>query len=64
MKKAVLRKDIFKNILTPNIFGESPLNNYYGNTQEEKINDFCDRYWNLMHGWKKYNTINNNEAYD
>lgn len=29
--------------------------NYFGDTQEEKVKDFCDRYWNLMHGWKKDN---------
>ena len=40
------------------------LDNYFGDTQEDKICDFCDRYWNLIHGWKKYNDINIIEDYD
>lgn len=45
-------------ILNSSLFGDQPvIENYYGNNREEKITDFCDRYWNLMHGWKKtYNT--------
>ena len=31
--------------------------------KQEKINDFCDRYWNLLHGWKRFN-YNNTENYD
>lgn len=40
-------------LLSSSFFGSSKLDKYYGNTQEEKIADFCDRYWNLMHGWKR-----------
>ena len=28
------------------------IENYFGSTTQERINDFCDRYWNIMHGWK------------
>ena len=45
------------------MFKEEILENYFGETEQEKINDFCDRYWNLLHGWKKFN-LNNNENYD
>lgn len=39
------------------------LDNYFGETEQEKLNDFCDRYWNLLHGWKRFN-YNNNGNYD
>ncbi len=51
-----------KHILSP-LFKDDILDNYFGETEEEKINDFCDRYWNLLHGWKRFN-YNNNENYD
>ena len=53
-------------ILNSSIFEQAKINNYFGNTLQEKVNDFCDRYWNLTHGWKKViNTNNNNfEEYD
>ena len=44
--------------------GESPINNYYGETKQEKEYDFCDRYWNLMHGWKKDSSNNYNKIED
>lgn len=45
-------------ILNSSLFGDQPvIENYYGNNREEKITDFCDRYWNLMHGWKKRITL-------
>lgn len=45
---------------------EAKINNYFGDTIQDKIKDFCDRYWNLMHGWKKSNNknYNKNEDYD
>ena len=49
-------------ILYTNIFEPEKtaiIENYFGNTTQERINDFCDRYWNLMHGWKK--EVNNNK---
>lgn len=45
-------------ILTPSLFGDSVLDKYYGETQQEKLNDYCDRFWNLRHGWKKGNLNN------
>ena len=44
------------------IFKKEILDNYFGRTEQEKLYDFCDRYWNLLHGWKKFNY--NNEDYD
>ncbi len=53
-------------VLNPNFFEPAQIDNYFGVTQQEKIIDFCDRYWNLLHGWKletKYQT-NNNENHE
>lgn len=51
-----------KNLLPPldSMFIDEILDNYFGSTAQEKVNDFCDRYWNLMHGWKRYNYNTNN----
>ncbi len=64
--KHILNKDAIKkfDLLSIPLFGTSSLDNYFGDTQEDKICDFCDRYWNLIHGWKKYNNINIIEDYD
>lgn len=51
-----------KQVLSP-MFKDEVLDNYFGKTEQEKLNDFCDRYWNLLHGWKRFN-YNNNENYD
>ena len=51
-----------RHILSP-MFKDDILDNYFGETEQEKLNDFCDRYWNLLHGWKRFN-YNNNENYD
>ena len=53
-------------VLNSSIFEPAKIDNYFGKTQQEKINDFCDRYWNLMHGWKKSKNTNNQkfEEYD
>ncbi len=51
-----------KNILSP-MFKDDILCNYFGKNEQEKLKDFCDRYWNLLHGWKRFN-YNNNEDYD
>ena len=69
LSKIVLNKSEIKklNILNSTIFESAKIDNYYGKTEEEKINDFCDRYWNLRHGWKKETNNNNNkkdENYD
>lgn len=68
LSELVLNKSEIKklDILNSNIFEPAKINNYFGNTEQEKINDFCDRYWNLIHGWKKETNTNNNnfEDYD
>lgn len=47
------REEIKKmNICNPSLLDPARIDNYYGDTLEDKITDFCDRYWNLMHGWK------------
>ncbi len=54
-------------ILSSSLFGgKTVIDNYFGNNIEEKVDDFCDRYWNLMHGWKRTinDTNNNNCNYD
>lgn len=62
LKETILKKDIVRkmNVTEQPMFGTCVLDSYYGDTQEQKINDFCNRYWNLMHGWK----MNYNEEYD
>ncbi len=52
-----------KNMLSP-MFKSEVLCNYFGENEQEKINDFCDRYWNVLHGWKKFKPKNINEDYD
>lgn len=59
LEKLVCEK---KHVLVP-MFKNVILDKYIGETEQEKLNDFCDRYWNLLHGWKRYN-YNNNEEYD
>lgn len=55
LSEIVLNKSEIKKIdvLNASIFDSAKIDNYFGKTQQEKINDFSDRYWNLMHGWKK-----------
>ena len=68
LSEIVLNKSEIKklDVLNSSIFDQAKIENYFGNTQQEKVNDFCDRYWNLMHGWKKVRNTNNNnfEDYD
>ena len=53
-----------KKVLNP-MFKDEILENYFGETEQEKLNDLCDRYWNLLHGWKRFNYRNDNsENYD
>ena len=56
-----LERFVKNKVLNP-IFEEIILGNDFGNTKQEKLNAFCDRYWNLLHGWKRFNY--NNENYD
>ena len=62
-----LRKEVSKKIEiieTESLF-DDPINNYFGETRKDKINDLCNRYWNLLHGWKRENNIDNKfEEYD
>jgi hypothetical protein len=55
LSKLILNKTEIKklDILSSSFFEPAKIDNYFGKTEQEKINDFCDRYWNLMHGWKK-----------
>jgi len=68
LSEIVLNKSEIKKIdvLNSSIFEPAKIDNYFGKTQQEKLNDFCDRYWNLMHGWKKAKNTNNQkfEEYD
>ena len=52
-------------VLNASMFEPAKIENDYDDTISDKIDDFCDRYWNLMHGWKKtINTSNNYQDYD
>lgn len=66
LSEIILNKSEIKelNILNSSILGPARIENYLGKSLQEKINDFCDRYWNLMHGWKKNINNNNSEDYD
>jgi hypothetical protein len=47
------REEIRKlDIQNPSLLEPAKIDNYFGDTLQEKLADFCDRYWNLMHGWK------------
>lgn len=58
-RSEIRRLDVMGNPL----FGEPVLDKYYGENQIEQLNDFCDRYWNLMHGWSKPE-FHNNQPYN
>lgn len=51
-------------VLNSSFFEPARINNYFGNTIQDKLIDFCDRYWNLLHGWKMENKNQNNIEYD
>ncbi|MCM1311681.1 MAG: DUF488 domain-containing protein [Roseburia sp.] len=51
-----------KEMLLP-MYKDNILVKYFGESTKEKLYDFCDRYWNLLHGWKRFN-YNNNENND
>lgn len=59
-KSEIKKIDIFNT----SIFGDAKIENYYGESMQEKIADFCDRYWNLIHGWKKINNKEENKFED
>ena len=62
LEELILNKNEIKklDIQSPSFFGPSRLDNYFGDTPDERLKDFCDRYWNLMHGWKKMSGTNYN----
>lgn len=49
----VIKKDKMGELLFPSLLGDDPLSKYAGNNRQEQLADFCDRYWNLLHGWKR-----------
>lgn len=63
LKKSILSGKRFNEatLLQPDLSGEAIIDNYFGDTVHDKLYDFCDRYWNLMHGWKRYNNTNTYE---
>ena len=63
IKYIINKEDIRKmNIFESSFFGDAKIDNYYGDSRQAKIADFCDRYWNLLHGWKKI--LNDNIKYN
>lgn len=52
------------NVLNSSFFESAKIENYFGSTLQDKKNDFCDRYWNLLHGWKLNKNNNNYNEYD
>jgi uncharacterized protein (DUF488 family) len=60
------KSDIKKlDVLKASFFEPAKIENYFGDTVQDKIIDFCDRYWNLLHGWKiELNNQNNKGEYD
>lgn len=67
LSEIVLNKSEIKklDVLNSSFFEPAKIDNYFGDTVQDKIIDFCDRYWNLMHGWKmKINNQDNQKEYD
>jgi hypothetical protein len=63
LSEIVLNKTEIKklDVLNSSIFEPAKIDNYFGDSIQDKIIDFCDRYWNLMHGWKKKINNQNNK---
>lgn len=66
LSRVIFAKEEVKklNLMQGDFLNPPKIENYFGNSIKEKQNDFCDRYWNLMHGWKKVNNTQNNYNYD
>lgn len=67
LEEIVLNKIEIKklNILNASLLEPAKIDNYIGDTLQNRIIDFCDRYWNLIHGWKMgINNQNNKREYD
>jgi uncharacterized protein (DUF488 family) len=65
LSEIVLNKSEIKNldVLNASLLEPAKIDNYFGDTVKDKITDFCDRYWNLRHGWK-INNQNKKGEYD
>ncbi len=67
LSELVLNKSEIKNlnVLNASLLEPAKIDNYFGDTVQDKITDLCDRYWNLRHGWKmEINNQNNEGEYD
>lgn len=66
LSEAVFNKTEIKklDVLNSSFFEPAKINNYFGSTVQDKVIDFCDRYWNLLHGWKMETKNQNNIEYD
>jgi uncharacterized protein (DUF488 family) len=67
LSELVLNRSEIKNlnVLNASLLEPAKIDNYFGDTVQDKITDFCDRYWNLRHGWKMgINNQNKKEEYD
>lgn len=66
LSELVLNKTEIKklDVLNSSFFEPAKINNYFGATVQDKTIDFCDRYWNLLHGWKLETKNKNNTEYD
>jgi uncharacterized protein (DUF488 family) len=62
LSEIILNKSEIKkmDLLQNSIDKPARIDNYIGDTQKQKVIDFCDRYWNLIHGWKKTTQKQNN----
>jgi hypothetical protein len=66
LSELVLNKTEIKKLdaLNSSFFEPAKIDNYFGTTLQDKTIDFCDRYWNLLHGWKLNIQNQNNIEYD
>jgi uncharacterized protein (DUF488 family) len=73
LKELIFKKKEIKKLVnepSSDLFNQSMdipavIDTYYGETRSDREADFCDRYWNLMHGWKKnVCNIKNSHDYD
>lgn len=66
LSKTVFNKSEIKNldILNSSFFESAKIDNYFGNTLQDKKSDFSERYWNLLHGWRLNSDNKNYNEYD
>lgn len=53
LEEYVRSKPKFANIGQVSLFSGCALEKYNGVTLQDKLDDFCNRYLNILHGWKK-----------